>query len=253
MLVVETDGEAPVRRATAAEVKQRLVSFYNRSGSDATYLNGENPLNFPINPRFIHGSDNEDPICFENQRRWSTIAGPNNDTKSSSPLRPNEVHVVGRRSTTDGTSDSLPLFQQVSGPTFFSETSSGLASTSSSDLSHSLVTATQMTQDTMSGDTKDTNSPFACPFFKRDPRKYGKTCSRGWTQFHRLKLVPFFTVAHVGQAANYLEGSIYFENTVFQDINVLAVYHVSTTVMGLRDTYALWNLANCGNLQKLRA
>ncbi|CAG1978794.1 unnamed protein product [Fusarium graminearum] len=187
MLVVETDGEAPVRRATAAEVKQRLVSFYNRSGSDATYLNGENPLNFPINPRFIHGSDNEDPICFENQRRWSTIAGPNNDTKSSSPLRPNEVHVVGRRSTTDGTSDSLPLFQQVSGPTFFSETSSGLASTSSSDLSHSLITATQMTQDTMSGDTKDTNSPFACPFFKRDPRKYGKTCSRGWTQFHRLK------------------------------------------------------------------
>lgn len=207
MLVVETDGEVPVRRATAAEVKQSLVRFYNRSGSDATYLYGANPLNHPINTRFFTGSENGNPMSRENKRQSSIVAGPETGIKSISPLRPTyrswdqtplpsnskaKTHHAGRRSTTDGSRDSLSLFQLGSRSTSFSETSQGLASTSSSDRSHRPVTATQRTQDTTGGDTKDSNYPLACPFFKRDPSKYGQTCSRGWVQFHRLKLVPFF-------------------------------------------------------------
>jgi hypothetical protein len=165
MLVVETDSEVPVRRATAAEVRQSLVRFYNRSGSDATYLYGSNPLNTPIDTMLLQGSDNGNLISLQGQRRPSTVTGSN----------PTGV----RRSTSS-------LFRQGSSSNSFGG-SCGLPSTSSSDLSHRLTSATQTTQDTYIGDTKDNNSPFACPFFKRDPNKYGKTCSRGWHQFHRLK------------------------------------------------------------------
>lgn len=165
MLVVETDGEVPVRRATAAEVRQSLVRFYNRSGSDATYLYGRNPLNIAVDTMFIQGSDNGNLMSLQGQRRSSTVTGSNPTGVSRS---------------------SSSLFRQGSRSTSFSG-SRGLLSSSSSDLSHRLTSATQTTQDTNIGDTKDSNSPFACPFFKRDPNKYGKTCSRGWLQFHRLK------------------------------------------------------------------
>lgn len=219
MLVVETDGEVPVRRATAAEVKQSLVRFYNRSGSDATYLYGANPLNHAINTRFFTGSDNGNPISRENMKQSSTVAGLETGIKSNSPLRTTyrlwdqtplpssrkaKTHHVGRRSTTDVSRDSLSLFQPGPRSTSFSETSHGLASTSSSDRSHRLVTVNQNTQDTTVGDTKDSNYPLACPFFKRDPSKYGQTCSRGWFQFHRLKLVSYFTISYGGRDDNDL-------------------------------------------------
>ncbi|KAF5722005.1 kinase-like (PK-like) [Fusarium mundagurra] len=194
MLVVETDGEVPVRRATAAEVKQSLVRFYNRSGSNATYLYGENPLNLAISTRFLHGSDNGNPTIRGNKRRSSTVAGPETGTKPNSLTRPTykswdqtsvpskrkaKTHQVGRRSTTDGSCDSSSLFQRGSRSTSFSGTSHGLASTSSSDPSHRLVTTTQTTQETTGSSTKDNNSPLACPFFKRDPSK----CSRCLSYF----------------------------------------------------------------------
>ncbi|RFN43100.1 kinase-like protein [Fusarium flagelliforme] len=165
MLVVETDGEVPVRRATAAEVRQSLVRFYNRSGSDATYLSGRNPLNIAVDTMFTQGSHNGNLMSLQGQKRSSTVTGSN---------------------PTGVSRGSSSLFRQGSRSTSFSG-SCGLPSTSSSDLSHRLTSATQTTQNTNIGDTKDNNSPFACPFFRRDPNKYGKTCSRGWLQFHRLK------------------------------------------------------------------
>ncbi|SCV57495.1 uncharacterized protein FFB14_15171 [Fusarium fujikuroi] len=233
MLVVETDGEVPVRRATAAEVKQSLVRFYNRSGSDATYLYGANHLNHAINTRFFTGSDNGNPISRENIKQSSTVAGLETGIKSNSPLRTTyrlwdqtplpssrkaKTHHVGRRSTTDGGRDSLSLFQPGSRSTSFSETSQGLASTSSSDRSHRLETVNQKTQDTTGGDTKDSNYPLACPFFKRDPSKYGQTCSRGWFQFHRLK-EHIFRKHCLEEHVRSVEPCILRESTEIEGIN----------------------------------
>ncbi|KAI8716081.1 Protein kinase domain-containing protein [Fusarium sp. LHS14.1] len=128
MLVVETNGQIPIRRITAADVKQRMVSFYNRSGSNAAYLSGANPLN---------------------------------------DLPVSTMHQLRSCHSEEAQSDAV-----------ISETSE-----STSDLSNHNISTTLTTQETGPEQIRR----FACPFFKLNPHKHGKTCSRGWEHIHRLK------------------------------------------------------------------
>ncbi|KAJ4205948.1 hypothetical protein NW759_014425 [Fusarium solani] len=123
MLVVETNGQRPVRRITAADVKQRMVGFYNRSGSEAAYLSGVNPLN-------------DIPVST--------------------------MHHLGNCHSDEAQSEKSAF---------------------TSDLNKQNISTTQTIQETGLAHVRR----FACPFFKMNPHRHGKTCSRGWEYIHRLK------------------------------------------------------------------
>jgi hypothetical protein len=186
MLVVETNGQRPVRRITAADVKQRMVGFYNRSGSEAAYLSGVNPLNdIPVSTMHHLGNCHSDEA-----QRWAVQAKVNTtDTPASWELArswPNSK--TKRRHLSSNTGDgkdgiSSPLMRRHTNPVYLTDVVISEKSASTSDLNKQNISTTQTIQETGLAHVRR----FACPFFKMNPHRHGKTCSRGWEYIHRLK------------------------------------------------------------------
>jgi hypothetical protein len=209
MLVVETNGESLVRRVTAADVKQKMVAFYNRSGSNAAYLSGHNPLNASPATWIPHCSWIGNFQDQETQRQPSSVtesAGYDSSIPDMAPTQGGSWELAWDLPETEtratclnssGTSDGKE------GSTSLSNVHSSGTSTSTSDLSRRQVSTTQTTQDTNLGQPGHAHY-FACPFFKRNASKYGKTCSNGWMHIHRLKYVFVISTALIQQATNYL-------------------------------------------------
>ncbi|KAH7232715.1 hypothetical protein B0J15DRAFT_455336 [Fusarium solani] len=186
MLVVETNGQRPVRRITAADVKQRMVGFYNRSGSEAAYLSEVNPLNdIPVSTMHHLGNCHSDEA-----QRWAVQAKVNTtDTPASWELArswPNSKTKRGHLSSNTGDGKdgiSSPLMRRHTNPVYLSDVVISETSASTSDLNKQNISTTQTIQETGLAHVRR----FACPFFKMNPHKHGKTCSRGWEHIHRLK------------------------------------------------------------------
>ena len=208
MLVIETNGDSPVRRVTAADVKQNMVTFYNRSGSNAAYLSGQNPLNASPTMWIPHHSRIGIFLGQEISRQPSSVTEPADydgyvpdlaSTQGSSWELAWALQEIGTRTTYLGSSGTSDCKE---GPISPNDTHSSRTSTFSSDLSSRQVSTTQTTRDTNLGQLEHAH-PFACPFFKRNAGKYGKTCSQGWMHIHRLKYVLWYPVL-IQQASNYL-------------------------------------------------
>ncbi|KAM5355171.1 hypothetical protein ACJ41O_001817 [Fusarium nematophilum] len=190
MLVVETNGQRPVRRVTAADVKQRMVRFYNRSGSNAAYLSGGNPLtDIPAPMQQLRRCQTEEARCL-GQYAGSAPVGTTDQPGSwelawSWPDSKTKGMHLSRSSTSDGKDDvASPLVRRHTNPVYLSDVFTSETSASTSDLSNQHVSTTQTAHET---GLEPHARRFACPFFKMNPRKHGKTCSRGWEQIHRLK------------------------------------------------------------------
>ena len=209
MLIVETNGESPVRRATAAGVKQRMVTLYNRSGSNAAYLSGNNPLNVPPTTRISHRSWIGNSQHQETQRQPSSVAeleGYDGSVPGMAPMQRGSLELAwdlleAETRATHLSSSSTSNGKE--GSTSLSDVHASGTSSSISDLSRRHVSTTQTTQDTNLGQPGHARY-FACPFFKRKPSKYGKTCSSGWKHIHRLKYVFVISTVLIQQATNHL-------------------------------------------------
>jgi len=197
MLVVETNGDSPVRRVTAADVKQKMVTFYNRSGSNAAYLSGQNPLNASPTTWIPHHSRIGNFLGQEISRQSSSVTEPADYDGYVLDLAPAQggswelawaLQEIETRTTylsSGGTSDCNE------GSTSLNDIHSSETSTFSSDLSGRQVSTTQTTRDTNLGQLGHVRS-FACPFFKHNAGRYGKTCSHGRMYIHRLKYVLWY-------------------------------------------------------------
>ncbi|KAF2815138.1 uncharacterized protein BDZ99DRAFT_567033 [Mytilinidion resinicola] len=192
MLVVETNGESPVRRVTAAGVTQSIVTFYNRSGSDAKYLSGNNPLNVPPTTRLSHPSWVGNSQYLETRRQPSSVAELEGYDASVPHIVLTDYDLweleldLPETETRANHLSSSSTSGSKEGSTSLSDVRASESSTSISNLSRRQVSTTQTTQDTNLGQSEHERY-FACPFFKRNPSKYGKMCSNGWKHIHRVK------------------------------------------------------------------
>lgn len=153
MLVIETNGDSPVRRATAAEVEHRIVQLFYKCSSDASYLSGANP-NVTPTPDLLHQnrevslsilpqpSNQPHDIIHQADQTLTSLAHTAHTTSSDRAFPPSEK-------------DGVPI-----------QTTDAKVSTSNT-------------------------RHFACPFFQKNPQKHWKACSKGWPQLHRVKYVSF--------------------------------------------------------------
>lgn len=205
MLVIETNGHSPVRRATAAEVEHRIVQLHYKCVCDAVYHAGENPV---IQTTGLQEhQEHQEPLLHHTLGRSRTVPDtgtfatpsamavrdqrrPQNTVQIIQEMSPNMVLPLvleGEGRSDDAENQSSAIIGNEKG----SWSGRGDRSQQTTGPSHEIICPVRKEHTPLTSGTTRAKSTrhFACPFLKRNPTKHWKTCSHGWEQIHRVKFV----------------------------------------------------------------
>lgn len=197
MLVVESNDASRIQRATATEIKEGLVRYYNKCRNHPEYLTGNNTQR-PIWTSQMFEKFFTTGTAIETLSAWST----NPDNGQFSREMPNPQHRVrhqGIHQTMPASAASSDV--RTGDPWEFSlvektyRPKRACVTDGNQDQQRKLTDgAINQAQKRLRLDTADAlgdeSRRFACPFFKNNPKKHWKTCTGpGWDQVRRVKSV----------------------------------------------------------------
>jgi len=193
MLVVETNGDNPIRRATAAEVEHRVVQFYDRCGYDTAYLSGANPVspNLPMGV-FQQPLGADIPLIGVSRRsiivsepRISATFPPTTSAGHLAHINPVLITQVAVPDVTHSDKERIDGEIQSSFDMMRLGKRACVGDGGANQTNNSI---SELGCQTNLGESRSVHH-FACPFFQRSPSEHWKNCSRGWEHIHRLKFV----------------------------------------------------------------